>query len=157
MDRRVARELGRELRRHQALADAARALRARPLSEQRLRDRLRSKGVAPAAERAALATLSAAGLLDDTRLAEGRASALAERGWGNAAIAARLAGEGIAAEHVEGALATLAPERERAARLAASARDPRKAWTVLARRGFDADTIESAVGLLDDGVSGGLG
>jgi SOS response regulatory protein OraA/RecX len=145
--------LGRELRRAGALSAAAKALRVRPLSERRLRERLRSRGVGPDAERSALESLSDAGLIDDARLAEGRAAALAERGWGDAAIAARLTGEGIPSEHVEAALVTLVPEADRAARVARSAADPRKAWALLARRGFDADTIEAVVGVLDERAS----
>ncbi|MEO8289766.1 MAG: RecX family transcriptional regulator [Gaiellaceae bacterium] len=152
LERPLAREVGRELRRAQALGDATRALRARPLSEQRLRERLRARGVAREAERSALATLSDAGFVDDARLAEGRAAALAERGWGDAAIAARLAGEGIPAELAGAAVSSLAPERDRAARVATSTSDPRKAWALLARRGFDAETIDAVLGPLDEGA-----
>jgi SOS response regulatory protein OraA/RecX len=157
VDRSLARELARELRRLQALTSATRALRARPLSEQRLRERLRSRGTPPAAEEAALAALAGAGLVDDACLAEGRAVALAARGWGDAAIAARLEAEGIAAEQATAALRELEPEQGRAARLAATVPDPRKAWALLARRGFSEDAIEGAVGALDETASGGLG
>jgi SOS response regulatory protein OraA/RecX len=157
LDRPRARELGRELRRARALGTAARALRARPLSERRLREHLRSRGAPAAAEEAALVTLADAGLVDDTRLAEGRAVSLAERGWGDAAIAARLEGEGIPVDAVQAAVTALEPERERAARVATTITDPCKAWALLARRGFDQDSIEGAVGALDESPSGGLG
>src|SRR5213592_317507 len=110
LDRPLARELARELRRAKALGTATRALRARPLSEERLRQRLRARGVSGRDGETAVATLSEAGYIDDGRLARGRAAALAERGWGDAAIVERLAGEGLAAAVVEPAVAALEPE-----------------------------------------------
>jgi len=133
-----------------------RTLRARPVSERRLRERLRSRGVRADAEQATLATLSGAGFVDDQRLARGRALALAERGWGDAAIEARLAEEGLPAPRVEAAIAELDPEARRALVVSAGL-PPRKAWTLLQRRGFDHDTIESALGPLDEGGADGLG
>ena len=79
------------------------------------------------------------------------ARSLAERGWGNTAVAARLAGEGFRADDVGAALAGLRPERERAEELAAKAGDPRTAWRRLARRGFAPETLEDVLGLLDAG------
>jgi sugar/nucleoside kinase (ribokinase family) len=92
--------------------------------------------------------------VDDERLAQGRACALAERGWGNAAIAFRLAGEGLSDVNVEAALAELEPEVVRARRAAAGRAD-RKTWALLARRGFDPETIESVLGPLDETAVGG--
>jgi len=126
------------------------------VSERRLRERLRSRGVRADAEQATLATLSCAGFVDDQRLARGRALALAERGWGDAAIEARLAEEGLPAPRVEAAIAELDPEARRALAVSAGL-PPRKAWTLLQRRGFDHDTIESALGPLDEGGADGLG
>lgn len=157
LDRALVRTLAGELRRARALDAATRALRSRPLSEQRLRERLRSRGTPVTAERAAVTALAEAGYVDDGRLARGRAAALAARGWGNAAIAARLAGEGLGAGDVEAALGALAPERARAERLASDCESPRKAWSLLARRGFDAETIEGVVGTLDAEAVDGLG
>ncbi|HEX5468830.1 MAG TPA: RecX family transcriptional regulator [Gaiellaceae bacterium] len=157
LDRPLARTLSRELRRARALDAATRALRSRPLSERRLRERLRGRGIPATAEGAAVTTLAEAGYVDDGRLARGRAVALAERGWGDAAIAARLAGEGLGAADVEAALAELEPERARAERLASACESPRKTWSLLARRGFDAETIEALVGTLDAEVPDGLG
>jgi SOS response regulatory protein OraA/RecX len=156
VDRTLARTLAYELRHAKALAAATRALRTRPLSEQRLRDRLRDRGFPEKAERAALATLSDAGLVDDGRLAHGRARALGERGWGNAVIAFRLAGEGLPDADVHAALAELEPEAARARRVVAG-HDDRKAWALLARRGFDPETIEAALGPLDETGVGELG
>ncbi len=156
LDRPLARELARELRRTKALGAAARALRARPLSEERLRGRLRARGIPECERDTAVATLAEAGYVDDATLARGRAVALAARGWGDAAILVRLVGEALPAVHVEAAVAALEPESARAA-LLVSGHDPRKAWALLQRRGFDADTIEGVVGLLDETTADGLG
>jgi regulatory protein len=149
VDRALARSLARELRRERALGTAIRSLRARPLSEQRLRERLQSRGVRPDAEEAAVATLAGAGFVDDARLARGRALALAETGWGDAAIEARLAGEGLPEPMVAEAVAELEPEGQRAARIA-GALPARKAWSLLQRRGFELETVETVLGALDE-------
>ena len=96
------------------------------------------------------------GSVDDARLARGRALALAERGWGDAGIEARLESEGLREAEVEAAIAGLDPEAERAARLIGGLA-PRKAWGLLQRRGFAPETIESALGDLDEGEGEGLG
>lgn len=150
LERALLRRLRTELRRAEALGAATRSLARRDLSARRLRERLDARGIrAPAAE-AALATLESAGVLDDARLARSRAAALADRGWGDAAIAARLEQEGIGRERVPAALSHLLPEPERAAALAAGTPDSRAAWRLLARRGFSPDSIEHAVGVLDE-------
>jgi regulatory protein len=156
LDRPLARELARELRRAKALGAAARALRSRPLSEERLRQRLETRGVPAPAREAAVAALSQAGYVDDARLARGRAAALAERGWGDAAILDRLLGEGLPETEAESAVAELEPEPSRARRLAFG-KDPKKLWGLLQRRGFDAETIESILGGLDEAFPEGLG
>ena len=150
LDRPLLRALRGELRRAEALDAAARTLSRRDVSTRRLRERLAARRVrAPAAE-TALATLAAVGLLDDARLARTRARSLAERGWGDTAVAARLEDAGVPVEHVRAALAELPPEPERAALLARNAPDVRAAWKLLARRGFAPETIEDAVGPLDE-------
>jgi SOS response regulatory protein OraA/RecX len=157
LDRPLLRLLRRELRRAEALALAGRTLRRRDLSRRRLSERLERAGVAPAAERSALLALTEARIVDDARLAAGRAVALAERGWGNAAIAARLEAEGIPEAEASSAIDKLEPETTRAARAAAALSDPRKAWALLTRRGFDEETIEAVVETLDEDGGGGLG
>ena len=156
LDRTLARSLARELRLERALGAAVRTLRARPVSERRLRERLRSRGVRVDAEEAALGALADAGFVDDERLARRRAVALAGRGWGDAAIEARLAGDGLPARQVESALADLEPEAKRAARVIAGL-PLRKAWALLHRRGFDTETLETVLGPLDEDASDGLG
>jgi SOS response regulatory protein OraA/RecX len=157
LERPLLRELRRELRRAETLAAATRALSRRDLSRRRLDERLRARGATRAESERAVATFEAAGVVDDARLARRRAEALAERGWGDAAVAARLEAEGLAPDSVRSAVARLAPERERAAALARQVHDRRKAWKLLARRGFSADSAESALGRLDEEPPAGLG
>lgn len=149
LERPLLRKLRRELRRAEALAFASRALGARDLSRTRLKDRLRARGFPPAAGEGAVAALAEAGLVDDRRLGRMRAQALAERGWGDAAIEVRLRREDVPEEVVREALASLRPERERATALAASVNDRRAAWSLLSRRGFALETAQEAVGVLD--------
>jgi SOS response regulatory protein OraA/RecX len=149
LDRPLLRALRRELRRAEALGAAVRTVSRRDVSTLRLRDRLAARGVRPADADRAVATLAGAGVLDDARTAASRARALADRGWGDAAVAARLAGEGFGAGDVRAALEDLQPERARAEALAVRAGDPRAAWKLLARRGFAPETVEDVVGVLD--------
>jgi SOS response regulatory protein OraA/RecX len=148
LDRPLLRRVRRALRDAEARTDALRALERRPLSERRLRARLRGRGTPPVVEAATVESLARAGLVDDERLAHGRAEALAARGWGNAAVAARLEEEGIAAGLAAAAVAALPPESERAAGLV-SGLPKRKAWGLLARRGFDPDAAANLLGPLD--------
>lgn len=155
LDRPLLRSLRRELESAAALAAASRALARRDLSAARLRERLGERGISPPAAERAVAALLSAGAVDDARLADARARALAERGWGDAAVAARLEHEGIDAEHAAAALTDLAPEAERAAALTGRARDRRSAWRLLARRGFAAEAIEEALARWTDEAEAG--
>jgi SOS response regulatory protein OraA/RecX len=146
LDRPLLRRLRKELRHAEALAIAGRTLRRRDVSTKRLTERLSRAGVAPSAGERAVGALVEASIIDDTRLAGFRARALAARGWGDAAIAARLAAEGIGEEVALPAIEALPPEASRAAEFAARVPDRRKAWALLARRGFDESTIEDVVG-----------
>jgi regulatory protein len=157
LERPLLRRLRAELRKAEALALAGRALARRDLSRRRLAERLQRAGVSAEPRQGALAALAKVGAVDDARVAKRRAASLAERGWGNAAIAHRLQGEGLGDEEIDRALAEIAPELERAAGLAKPLRDQRKAWTLLARRGFDPETIEAVLGALDEPQGGGLG
>lgn len=141
LDRPLLRRFRTELRRAEALRAAGRQVARGDLARQRLEERLVSRGVRPADATAAVDTLARAGAVDDERLARTRASNLAERGWGNAAISARLHQAGISGEAVEGALADLASEPARAARLVVDL-PVRTAVAVLARRGFDPELVE---------------
>ena len=149
LDRPLLRTLRRELRRADALGLAARTLAHRDVSSRRLEERLRSRGVRPEVAEGAVATLTSAGVVDDARTVAARARSLADRGWGNAAIAARLEAEGFRESDVDAALAAVLPERERAQAVLAGVGDRRRAWKLLARRGFDGETVEDVLGLLD--------
>jgi regulatory protein len=149
LERPLLRLLRHELRRAEALGLAVRAVSRHDLSAKHLRARLAARGVGSGVADAAVATLATAGVVDDSRTARSRAHALAGRGWGDAAVAARLAGEGFGAEDVREALAGLRPEQERAAELAATVGGERAAWKLLSRRGFSTEAVEDAVGVLD--------
>jgi SOS response regulatory protein OraA/RecX len=150
LDRPLLRHLRHELQHAEALQRAGRALARRPLSEQRLDDRLERAGLAADARLSAVTRLKAAGLVDDAKLARERAASLAGRGWGDSAIAARLAGEGFRESAARAAIETLEPEIERAVALVGNVPDRRKAWALLTRRGFAPDSAETAVGALDE-------
>ena len=149
LDRETARALGRELRRSEALDVALRALRYRDQSRRRLEQRLEMRGAPAEARQAALQTLERAGLVDDARVAAGRAEALAGRGYGDAAIRFALEAEGLPEQAVVEALSGLEPEADRArGLLAARGRTPRTVrW--LAGKGFDAATLEDVAGFAD--------
>jgi len=146
LDRETARTLGRELRRADALARAVRALRPRDRSRSALDERLEQAGVPAAAREEALGTLERVGLVDDARVALQRAAALAARGFGDAAIRYDLEHEGLAGELVEEALAGLDPERERARALVERRGADARTGRWLAGKGFEAATIEDALG-----------
>jgi SOS response regulatory protein OraA/RecX len=128
-----------------ALAVATRALARRDFSEQGLRARLRRAGVTPAEEEETLGALLRAGLVNDRRFAFSRARSLAERGKGDAAIRFDLEQQGLEADEIEPALASLEPERERAERVIARRGGGAATARLLARRGFDGDVVEAAV------------
>jgi len=145
LDRETARTFARELRRADALTRALRVLTARDRSRRSLDDRLGAAGVAPRPRREVLETLERAGLVDDDRLAAARADALAERGYGDAAIRFDLERQGLTDESVAAALARLEPERQRAQRLVERRGESARTARWLAQRGFDAGTVEDAV------------
>ena len=145
LDRERLRELRRELRRAEALLTAGRVLARRDVSARRLSEELALAHVPRAAADGTLDRLAELGVLDDGRLAARRASTLAARGWGDAAILAHLENEGIGEEQSREALQALSPESERAAALAAREPNVRRAGAFLARRGFCDESIEHAL------------
>jgi SOS response regulatory protein OraA/RecX len=149
LDRETARALGRELRRSEALGVALRALRHRDHSRSSLAARLAERGTRAATLEDAIETLERAGLVDDGRVGAARAGELARKGFGDAAIRFALEREGLAAEVVSEALATVEPEPERArALLDGRGRTPKTVrW--LAAKGFDASTLEDLGGFAD--------
>jgi regulatory protein len=146
LDRAALRLLRHELRRAEALAVAARALRRRDLSQRGMAERLARASVAPAAVEESLAVLSRAGLVDDSRFARTRADSLAERGYGDAAIRHDLGRQGIAQEVIEASLESLEPEAERARRLVERRGPGMKTARYLASKGFGEEALEAAVG-----------
>ena len=148
LDRSRARELGRAVRRAEALARAAGALARRDLSAGKL-DAVLARGGVRAPERlAAVEKLVSLGYLDEPRLAERRAQGLAERGYGDEAIRFRLEGEQLSPELIAAALERLAPESERARGIAAGL-PPAKAFRLLTARGFAPETLEAVLGVSD--------
>ncbi len=145
LDRPALRDLRRELRRFEALSVAARALHSRDLSRQALGDRLRSR-VDPTAAGAALDTLERAGLIDDARSAWSRAESLAARGYGDEAIRLDLRRRGFDDEVVRVSVEALEPELERASQLVDRRGASPQTARFLAGKGFDEETVESALG-----------
>jgi regulatory protein len=146
LDRAALRLLRRELRRAEALAVAGRTLRARDLSEQRLAERLAGAAVAPAAVAESLDLLTGAGLVDDGRFARSRAEALAERGYGDAAIEHDLERQGVAGDLIRAALEELPGELERARGLVERRGAGARTARFLASKGFGEEASEAAVG-----------
>jgi SOS response regulatory protein OraA/RecX len=146
LDRESARVLAREIRRHNALARATRALASRDRSRAELAARLDSAGVSETARDDALSSLEVAGLVDDGRVAEARANELARRGYGDAAIRADLQRRRIASEMITAAIEGLAPEVERVAQAMAGKERTPALFRRLASRGFSCDTLEDLAG-----------
>jgi regulatory protein len=121
------------------------ALRHRDRSAAELDARLAERGVDAEEREQALETLERIGYLDDERFARTRAEQLAARGSGDALIRHDLESRGLAAEHVAGALSSLEPEQERAARIVARRGSGPKTARYLASRGFGADALEALV------------
>jgi len=145
LDRPRARALAQELRRTRALATAGRALRRRDHSARSLDARLERAGVPPVERRETVETLQRVGLVDDERFAAARAAALADRGYGDAAIRWDLERRGIAPEAVADAVDSLPPEAERARAVAARRGGGAATARLLARRGFGDDAVEAVL------------
>jgi regulatory protein len=145
VDRPRARRVRAELRRSEALAVAARSLRYRDHSRRSLADRLARSHVDVTSGSEALITLERVGLLDDSRSALARATALADRDAGDLLIRADLEQHGFAESDVAAAIAALEPEATRVGQIVArrgvSARTIRR----LLAKGFAADTLEGLI------------
>jgi SOS response regulatory protein OraA/RecX len=144
LDRPALRLLRRELRKAEALHVAARALRTRDLSHGELAARLSRAAVPRAAAAESVAALERAGLIDDARLAVNRAAALAERGYGDAAVRNDLERRGVGAAQIEAALAGLEPEAERARRIVERRGTGPRTMRYLAGKGFGEDALGTA-------------
>jgi SOS response regulatory protein OraA/RecX len=141
LDRHTARQLAREIRRARALSQATRTLATSARSRAELEQRLARAGHVGAAREDALESLGRAGLVDDVRLAEGRAEVLARRGYGDAAIRADLRRRQIGADAAADAIAALEPELTRVGRLVAGKDVTPSLLRRLAGRGFSRETL----------------
>jgi SOS response regulatory protein OraA/RecX len=146
LDRPALRMLRKELRRAEALAVAGRALRRQDLSERGIAERLARASVAPAAAEESLRVLARAGLVDDGRFAKNRATKLAGRGYGDAAIRHDLERQGVGPEPVREALESLDAEEERARQLVERRGAGAKTARYLASKGFGPEALEAAAG-----------
>lgn len=144
LDRPALRLLRRELRRAEALAVAGRALQRRNLSRRELTERL-GRNAAPRTAAEALETLDRAGLVDDRRVAAGRAAALAERGYGDLGIGHDLEQRGVARHEIEEAIGALCPELERAGEIVARRGPGQATARYLAGKGFGEEAVEAAL------------
>lgn len=154
LDRDRARELAREVRRLAAVGTAVSALRRHDRSAAELDVRLEARGIAPAERARTLEILGRAGLVDDDRVALARVAVLAERGSGDALIRDDLEQRGLAAEAIEAALATIAPESERVAAIVEQRGSSLRTARYLAARGFGEDAVEAAVAWAGDEAVG---
>ena len=124
---------------------ATRALARREHSRRSLRDRLLRAGVSQVDAEAVIDELGQTGLVDDGRFAQERARVLAERGKGDAAIRFELERAGVGSGEIEEALASLEPERERAAELVSRRGATPATARLLAGRGFDEELVAGLV------------
>jgi len=115
---------------------------------------LETRGVDATTREQAIETLARTGLVDDVRFAERRAAALAQRGGGDALIRHDLAAAGIDPDLVEGALASLEDERERATRIVERRGASPKTARYLAGKGFSHDVAHAAVARAGDETLG---
>jgi len=125
---------------------AARALRHRDRSRSQLDERLARAGVEDDRRADALDALERIGYVDDARFAGQRAASLAERGYGDDAISALLAADGVPPELAGEAVGALRPESERASAIVASLGASPRTAARLARKGFGEDAVEAAAG-----------
>jgi regulatory protein len=121
---------------------ALRSLRHRNRSRHELSQRLQRAGIEPDEREAALDRLTEAGLVSDERFAEDRARTLAQRGAGDRLIREDLRRQGIDHEAVEGAIALLEGEDERANRIFERRGSDAKAIRYLAGKGFGREILE---------------
>jgi len=125
---------------------AADALQHRDRSRRQIDERLARAGVEDGRRADALDELERIGYVDDARFAGRRAASLADRGYGDEAIRALLAEDGVGAELVDEAVGALRPEAERAEGIVASMGASPRTAARLARKGFGEDAVEAAAG-----------
>jgi regulatory protein len=121
------------------------ALSRRELSRAELMGRLERSGVDPEDAAKASSRLAEAGYQSDERTASERARVLASRLYGDVAIRVDLTRRGISEADIESALDGIAPELERAERLARRTREDARLGRALHRKGFTEDTIAASL------------
>jgi regulatory protein len=137
--------------REAALKLAGRVLAQRDCSRSALVARLVRAGIDADEAASVLEELSAAGYVDDERFAADRAASLAGRGYGNAAIAAKLRAEAVPSAVIDNTVAQLPPEDERARDLVGRKRaGSDRLGAMLQRRGYSTDAIEAVLRSVDD-------
>jgi SOS response regulatory protein OraA/RecX len=129
------------------LGAAGAALRRRDLSAAKLAQQLERVGGSPRERRHVVETLERVGVVDDVRLARNRAAVLSDRGYGNAAIDADLAGRGIEEAVRAEVIATLPGELERLERLLERRGTGPRAARLAAGRGFGEEAVAAAGGV----------
>jgi regulatory protein len=132
-------------RRRDPLDIAVSALQHRDRASADVDARLERAGIGEEERRATIESLERLGYIDDTRFAETRARALAGREQGDQAIRFDLERQGVGADELEQALASLTPERERAEAIVAARGGGATTARYLARKGFGEDGIAVAV------------
>jgi SOS response regulatory protein OraA/RecX len=147
LDRQRARRLRRELVRLRTLGVASSALRRGDLSAAKLAERLARVGGPPRERRQVVEMLERVGVVDDVRVARMRATILAERGYGDAAIDADLARKGIAAAARAEAIRGLPAELERLRPIVARRGTGPRTARFAAQRGFGEEAVEAAGGV----------
>jgi SOS response regulatory protein OraA/RecX len=120
-------------------------LRHRDHSAAQIDGYLETRGFGEDGRRAALATLTRTGLVDDRRYAASRARALAERGAGDALIRHDLNEASVESDIVDGALESLEDERERAQRIVTRRGADAKTARYLAGKGFPEDVVYAVI------------
>ena len=126
---------------------ATKALAHRDRSRREVDERLERAGVGVEDRVEALDRLERGGYIDDKRFAGARAGTLADRGYGDDWIRHDLAHHGVPDEDAAEAIAGLIPEAERAAALVERLGRTPQTGARLARKGFGADALESALHL----------
>ncbi len=146
--------------RERALALAGRELARRPMSRARLRERLERVAPADVCDDV-VADLERLGYLDDEALALSLAEQRLADGWGRARVESDLDRLGL-----QGGARDAALERAEAGEAAAASAllsrslvggsaAARKAWGLLARRGFSSGAAEEAIDAIADDLPGG--
>ena len=137
--------VGRELRRHEAMARATNVLRRRDVSAKELDTRLERAHIDPTTRAEVVTRLDEVGAVDDGRFACRRAEMLAERGAGDESSATTCPAGESRSSPSRRPFRSSSPSRARAARVVGRRGSSPKTARYLAGKGFSEDAIESAL------------